>query len=87
MSELTSGTAVVPESMAVLVGQRVTFFCMNYIYTGLVVRVDGDCILLSDAGVVFETGDFDNKTWVDMQKLPGDWCVRVSAIESYGVLK
>ena len=43
--------------------------------------------LLEDAGIVYETGELTSKQWKDMQKLPGSWYVRLSAIESFGVLK
>lgn len=70
-----------------LLGERVTFFCLNYIYTGKLVGVNDKFVLLDDAAVVYETGPFDNKTWKDAQKLPASWRLARSAVESWGILK
>ena len=75
------------EGLEKLLGERVTLFCLNYIYTGKLVGVNKQCVLLSDAGVVYETGELGNKDWKDMQKLPKDWYVKRASIESYGILK
>ena len=75
------------EGLDKLLGERVTLFCANYIYTGQLTGVNDTCVLLTDAGVVYETGAFSDKSWKDMQKLPFDWYVQVSAIESFGKLK
>jgi len=75
-------------SLSSLIGKRITVFCCRYIYTGILIDVyHNSTILLRDAGIVFETGELDNDEWTDMQKLPHDWCVQVSSIESFGVLK
>ena len=76
-----------------LVGQNVTFFCMNYIYTGKLVEVTDVQARLEDAKIVYETGPFDDQNWSDAQNVPrhlnndGFWVVRLSAVESYGVMK
>lgn len=70
-----------------LIGRRVTLFCLNYIYTGTLVRVGGGAAELADAGIVYETGGLLEPDWKDMQKLPGTWYVSLSAIESFGILK
>ncbi len=75
------------EGLLKLLGQRVTLFCMNYIYTGDLVGVNDSCVLLQNAAIVYETGPLDSGAWKDSQKLPGDWYVQTSAIESFGVLK
>ena len=80
-------TEVQGEGIVKLMGERVTLFCLNYIYTGKLVGVNDTCILLEDAGIVYETGSFTDKSWKDMQKLPGDWYVQLGAIESFGILK
>jgi hypothetical protein len=69
-------------------GQSVTFFCMNYIYTGKLMGVSEEEALLHDAYIVFETGDFTSKDWKDAQKIPiGEHYIRLSAVESYGQVK
>jgi hypothetical protein len=70
-----------------LLGERVTFWCVNYIYTGKLVGVNDSCVKLTDAAIVYETGELDAKSWKDAQSLPNDWYVQLSAIESFGVLK
>lgn len=75
------------EGLEKLLGERVTLFCCRYIYTGKLIGVNTDCVLLTDAGIVYETGALDSKDWSDMQKLPHDWYVQKNTIESFGVLK
>jgi len=75
------------EGLEKLLGERVTLFCVNYIYTGLLAGVNDSCVLLEDAGIVYETGSLTDKDWKDHQKLPYEWYVQTSAIESFGKLK
>lgn len=87
MKKIVSVTEVEGEGLIKLMGERVTFFCLNYIYTGKLVGVNAGCVLLEDAHVVYETGAFGDKTWKDAQKLPCEWYLQISAIESFGLLK
>ena len=75
------------EGLDKLLGERVTLFCMNYIYTGLLSGVNDKCVLLKDAAIVYETGELTNKKWTDAQSFPSDWYVVTSSIESFGILK
>ena len=75
------------EGFVKLLGQRVTLFCLNYIYTGMLKGVNDSCVLLGDAAIVYETGELTTKSWKDAQPLPGDWYIQLGAIESFGVLK
>ncbi len=75
------------EGLIKLMGERVTLFCARYIYTGKLIGVNEDCILLEDAGIVYETGELDDKKWKDLQNLPNEWYVAFHAIESFGILK
>ena len=70
-----------------LMGYVVTFFCANYIYSGKLVGVNKDCVLLTDAGIVYETGELMTKTWKDRQPLPNDCYIMRNAIESFMILK
>lgn len=71
-----------------LMGKRVTFWCVNYIYTGKLIGVNDVEVRLTDAAVVYETGPLtDGAGWKDSQPLPHDQFVRLSAVESYGELK
>lgn len=75
------------EGLEKLLGERVTLFCLNYIYTGTLSGVNATCVLLKDASVVYETGELSSDGWKDAQKLPRDWYVQTGAIESFGLLK
>lgn len=75
------------EGLVSLLGERVTLFCVNYIYTGKLAGVNETFVLLENAALVFETGDFKEKSWKDAQKLSDTWYVQTAAIESFGVLK
>jgi len=70
-----------------LLGETVTLFCLNYIYSGKLMGVNESCVLLNPASIVYETGDFKTATWKDAQSLPGPWYVQRECIESFGVLK
>ena len=75
------------EGFEKLLGERITVFCANYIYTGKLVGVNETYILLTDPSIVYETGPFSDKQWKDAQKLPHDWYILINAVESFGVLK
>ena len=75
------------EGLDKLLGERVTLFCANYIYTGTLTGVNESCVLLTDAAIVYETGPFGENKWKDAQSLPHEWYVQREAIESFGKLK
>jgi len=75
------------EGLVSLMGQRITLFCINYIYTGKLVGVNDADIKLSDAAIVYETGAFNEADWKDAQPYPNDLYVRTASVESYGLLK
>lgn len=71
------------ESLIFLLGKRVMVFCMNYIYSGTLAEVNGACIKLEDAGIVYETGPFDSEKFKDFQKLPHSIYIQTNSIESF----
>ena len=75
------------EGLIGLMGQRITLFCMNYIYTGKLVGVNDYCVLLDEPSIVYETGEFNNSTWKDAQRLPNTLYVVLSSVEAFGVIK
>lgn len=87
MKKLVAVTEVEDDGFEGLMGENVTLFCMNYIYTGKLVGVNDKFVLLENAKVVYETGAFTDKNWKDAQPLPQQWRVMLSAVESYGILK
>ena len=78
-----------PSGLVSLMGQRVTLFCANYIYTGKLTGVNATCVLLTDKpAIVYETGPLTDGKWKDAQPLPHDELyVMTHAVESFMVLK
>jgi hypothetical protein len=85
--KIVNVTEVDGEGLNALMGERVTLFCLNYIYTGTLKGINNTCIKLADAAIVYDTGPLTTKDWQDAQKLPNEWYVQLSAIESFGKLK
>lgn len=75
------------EGLQKLLGEYVTFYCMSYIYAGKLMGVNEYCVLLQDASIVYETGAATNKNWSIAEKLPNDWYISMSSIESFGIYK
>ena len=75
------------EGLLELMGQRVTLFCLNYIYTGDLVGVNESVVMLKNAAIVYETGSFTDSEWKDAQALPRPVYVMLRCVESYTVLK
>ena len=73
------------EGLLALLGENVFLMCMNYYYTGKLVGVNKTCVLLEDAQIVYETGEWNKTTWADAQALPDKWYVQIAAIESFGI--
>jgi hypothetical protein len=77
-----STTAV---GFAELLGREVVVICAVYIYTGKLAAVGLDAIKLEQGHIVYETGDWKNKTWTDAQRLPFEYTyVAKCMIESFG---
>ena len=76
------------EGLEKLLGERVLLMCANYFYTGKLVGVNLDCVLLEDPAIVYETGEWSLKSFKDEQRLHvKQWYVQRTAIESFGVSK
>jgi len=87
MKKVVQVQVVEGEGLAALLNQRITLFCTRYIYTGQLVGINDDCVLLEDAAIVYETGPLSNAEWSTVEALPGPWYVQLQSIESFGVLK
>lgn len=87
MKKLVKVEEIDGEGLVALMGEDVTFFCLGYIYAGRLVGVNSTFVKLENAHVVYQTGAYDNKKFEDAQKLPQEWYLQVSAIESFGILK
>ena len=70
-----------------VLGEKVTFFCGIYIYTGKLVGVNTDHLELIDPKLVYETGELTSSSWKDAQDLPSPWRVMRQGIESWGPAK
>ncbi len=71
-----------------LLGENVILMCMNYNYAGKLTGVNGDHVELSDASVVYETGEWNAPKWKDAQPVPmNPLRVNKSSIEAYGKAK
>jgi hypothetical protein len=72
------------ELAAKMIGQYVTFYCVNFIYYGLVVAVSDRVITLDKAHCVYNTGSHSDPYFGDSRPFPGQWHIPWSAIESFG---
>lgn len=87
MKKLIKVEEVEGEGLMGLMGEKVTLFCLNYIYAGTLVGVNSSYVKLESAYVVYETGSFTDKNFKDAQPLPKDWYIQINCIESFGILK
>ena len=87
MKKVVTVQEVEGEGLLGLLGQRITVWCLNYIYTGDLVGVNEDCVRLDNAQVVYETGDLTSKSWKDAQSVPHPIYVMRACIESFMILK
>lgn len=72
------------ESMDDLIGEKLAFQCARYIYYGKVERVNQSYIKLSQAQVIFETGDYSRSSPDSGEVAPrGEMYVMRQAIESF----
>jgi len=84
MKKIVQTVEVEGEGLESLLGEKVMLFCLNYIYTGLLKGVNKSCVLLEEAAIVYETGEFSSKKFKDAQSLPFPIYVQTNAIESFG---
>ena len=71
-----------------LLGENVLLMCANYFYTGKLTGVNTDSVELTSPSIVYETGQWSNKAYADVQKLHVEkWYVKIAAIESFGMSK
>ena len=88
MKRIVSVSEVAGEGLVKLLGEEVILFCTNYNYTGILIGVNDDCVLLQGASIVFETGAFSASEWKDAQRLPNkEHYVMRGGIESFGVVE
>ncbi len=66
-----------------LIGESVLLLCGNYFYHGTVEALSDTEIELSNAGIVYEVGPWDDEGFADIQKLPGNVFVHLQAVEAH----
>lgn len=85
MKKLVEVVEVENEGLVGMMGQNVMVFAMSYIYAGVLSGANGDCILLENARLVYETGPFTKPGYEDAQDLPGKKVyIMKNAIEAFG---
>lgn len=87
MKVLTQITETENEGFMSLMGETITCFCPDYIYTGKLIGVNTTCIKLENPKIVYETGAFDTKNWKDAQALPNNLYLQTAMIISFGIIK
>jgi hypothetical protein len=87
MKKLVSVEEIEGEGLEALMGERVTLYCVNYIYAGKLIGVNDSFVLLEDAEIVYDTGSHFDKSFSDTGKMPNSWYVQRAAIESFGIFK
>lgn len=83
MKKIVAITEVEGEGFPALLGKKVIIFCLNYIYTGTLAGINNTCILLEEAKIVYETGDFSSKSFKDAQLLSFPLYIQTATIESF----
>jgi hypothetical protein len=71
------------EGWLALIGKKVFIQAGNYFYVGKLVGVNGSLVKLTDASLVFETGNYGDKTWKTAQKLPNDIYINTNWVEAF----
>ena len=74
------------EGLESLLGKQVVLWCGVYIYAGKLVGVNGTCVKLDNAKVVYETGPHGDAKFKDAQEVTNGtpWYITTQAIESFG---
>ena len=88
MKKLKEVIEVEEAGLIELLGKRVTFFCLNYIYVGELTGVNDTCVEIKNPAIVYETGEFNSSSYKDEQSMEVDkFFIAMNCIESFGELK
>ena len=66
-----------------MIGEMVLLICSAYFYHGRLTALSETDAELSDAGIVYETGSWDEDGFTDKQDLPNTVYVKLQSVESY----
>ena len=85
MKKLVEVQEIAEEGFIKLLGETVVIFCVNYFYTGKLVGVNDDCVLVEKPSIIYDTGSFSNSSWSDCQSMCiEELFIQKNAIESFG---
>lgn len=77
-----------PSGLESLLGEKVLLLCANYFYTGTLKGVNKTCIELENPAIVYETGKWSDKNYLDAQPMhTKTFFVSLAAIEAFGASK
>ena len=71
-----------------LLGKKIVVYACRFIYTGILEACDNNTLSLSDAHIIYDTGEHtkDKKSWGVVEKCwSSDWSVQIASIESFGL--
>ncbi len=73
------------EGLAAFLGEKITVYCFNYIYTGTMIGLNETCLKLAakDAAIVYETGPLTAATFKDAQLCGRDRYIMLRSIETF----
>lgn len=83
MKQVVTVTEVDGEGFDGMLGERVTVWCLNYIYAGKLVGVSDKYLKLQDASIVYETGNLTTKGYSTSEKFINPVYIMQSCIESF----
>jgi hypothetical protein len=71
-----------------MLGEKITFYCCRYIYTGVLKSIDEFSFQIDGAKIVYDTGEFTDPGWKDAEDFPKKvWNVTRQSVESFGALE
>lgn len=73
------------EGFVALLGQQVEIITNRFIYTGILVGVNTNCVKIDDAAIVYETGEHSAPKYKDAQRLGRSQYIMFGLMESFGV--
>jgi hypothetical protein len=71
-----------------LLGKTIVVYACRFIYTGILSEVDDKVLVLTNAQIVYDTGEHKSpkKAWACVEPLWSDtWNIQVDSIESFGL--
>lgn len=84
MKKIVQVTEVDGEGLNAFLGKRLFVIAQSFFYEGLLTGVNTDVILLEDASIVLDSGDFAKSGFTYSEKIPGGKCyVLIKNLEAF----